>query len=157
MKTKRTEGRCYRCRRAAHLSIEAGWLHSDDRTPVEGCEGCTLCFMVTCECTDEDRANAAAEQYAPAGAHEPGHLRPFRVRMTGETGEAPYADRELWAVPAIGDHINGADGTLQVYERYWNFDPALPFDVALILDTPESQAQQIRVWQGGTIKRARNG
>jgi len=75
-------------------------------------------------------------ELAEHDSDEPG----FRVRMRGYT-EDPF-DCYLQAIPAGGDIINTAEGTLRVNEVAWNFDPRIPADVILFLITPEEEAAQ---------------
>lgn len=60
----------------------------------------------------------------------------FRVRMTSHGEGAPIADREMRAVPRVGDYVNAASGELIVDEVHWNTDPSMPCDVVLFMVSP---------------------
>lgn len=63
----------------------------------------------------------------------------YRVRCTSYGAGAPIADRLMPSIPRLGDLLNEASGELRVDEVHWNFDPAIPADVVLMLISPDEE------------------
>ena len=81
----------------------------------------------------------AARQILTACANSDEASRPLtqlRVRMTADGEGAPIADRYMTHMPRRGDVISTVDGSLQVGEVWWNFDPAIPADLVLFMVEP---------------------
>ena len=112
----------------------AGYLASEDADEVDLFDASVEEWLAT---LNEILRRTKGELEALERASDGSMFGLYRVRMTGHgAGPAETIDREMRAVPRVGDYVNAASGELVVDEVHWNFDPRIPCDVILFMVSP---------------------